>query len=351
MPRGAEVVRQWNLLRAIDAARNGITVAELAKQVGVTKRTIWRDLVALQEAGFPLVDEKDQGTTRWRMSREGFKSLIDRGLSLTQLCALYFSRSLVEVLAGTPFHEELKEVFDQFEQALPARMRAFLDRLPGVLKAKPFPAKRHDEARQHETIARLLDATLHRRRVAMRYHSFSSQQTKDYTVDPYRIVYAEGGLYLFAYVPEYGQVRTFATERIETLAVLEESFEGPKELEAEAFPHSLGAHTGPPQRIELEFAARVAPYVKERRWHPSQKIAMQADGSLRMSLRVCDDWSLRSWILGFGPFVRVASPAALAEEILDELEAARTLYAPRMEFELPTTMFEGQPILPFRVTG
>jgi predicted DNA-binding transcriptional regulator YafY len=351
MPRGAEVVRQWNLLQTIDAARHGVTVADLAKQVGVTKRTIWRDLVALQEAGFPLVDEKEQGTTRWTMSRAGFKPLIDRGLSLTQLCALYFSRSLVEVLAGTPFHEELKGIFDQFEQALPPRMRAFLDRLPGVLKAKPGPAKRHDEARQHETIARLLDATLHHRRVAMRYHSFSSQRTKDYTVDPYRIVYAEGGLYLFAYVPEYGQVRTFATERIKTLTVLEESFEGPKEMESEAFPHSLGANTGTPQRIELEFAARVAPYVKERRWHTSQKIAMQADGSLRMSLRVCDDWSLRSWILGFGPFVRVLSPAALAEEILDELEAARTLYAPRMEFELPTTVLEGQPILPFRITG
>ena len=351
MPRGTEVVRQWNLLQTIDAARHGATVADLAKQVGVTKRTIWRDLVALQEAGFPLVDEKAQGTTRWKMSREGFKPLIDRGLSLTQLCALYFSRSLVEVLAGTPFHDELKGVFDQFEQALPPRMRAFLDRLPGVLKAKPGPAKRHDEARQHETIARLLDATLHHRRVAMRYHSFSSQRTKDYTVDPYRIVYAEGGLYLFAYVPEYGQVRTFATERIKTLTLLEESFEGPKEMESEAFPHSLGANTGTPQRIELEFAARVAPYVKERRWHTSQKIAMQADGSLRMSLRVCDDWSLRSWILGFGPFVRVVSPAAIAEEILDELEAARTLYAPRMEFELPTTLFENQPILPFRVTG
>ena len=351
MPRGAEVVRQWNILQAVDAARNGLTVAELAKKVGVTKRTIWRDLDALQRAGFPLFDEKEPGLTRWKMNREGFRPLVERGLTLTQLCALYFSRSLVEVVAGTPFHDELKGIFDQFEQALPPRMRAFLDQLPGVLKAKPGPTKRHDEARQHETIARLLDATLQHRRVSMRYHSFSSQRTKDYTVDPYRLVYAEGGLYLFAYVPEDGQVRTFATERIKTLTVLEESFEGPKEMEAEAFPHSLGASSGTPHRIELEFAARVAPYVRERRWHTSQKTALQPDGSLRLSLRVCDDWALRSWILGFGPFVRVLSPASLAEEILEELEAARTLYAPRMDFELPTTMFEGQPILPFRVTG
>ena len=102
------------------------------------------------------------------------------------------------------------------------------------------------------------------------------------------------------------------------------------------------------RRVELEFAARVAPYVKERRWHASQKIKAQPDGALRLSLRVCDDWSLRSWILGFGPFVRVLSPSKLAEEILDELEEARTLYAPRMEFEIPTAMFDDQPGLPFR---
>lgn len=353
MARGAEVVRQWTILQTIDSARHGATVADLAKLTRVAKRTIWRDLAALQEAGFPLFDEKEHGTTRWRLNRAGFKGLLERGLSLTQLCALYFSRTLVEMLAGTPFHDALGGVFDQFERTLPPRMREFLDRLPDVLKAKPGAAKRHDEARQQEAVARLLDATLHRRRAAMRYHSFSSQRTKDYTIDPYRLVYADGGLYLFAYVPEYRQVRTFAVERIRELRVLEESFEGPAEMDATAFPHSLGAHTGEPQRIELEFAARVAPYVKERRWHPSQKIRTLPDGALRMSLRVCTDWSLRSWILGFGPFVRVVSPSSLAEEILETLEEARTLYAPRMEFELPLAALDpdAQAPLPFRLPG
>lgn len=41
MPRNAEVIRQWNLLLQIDAARLGASVDDLAKRVGVTKRTIW----------------------------------------------------------------------------------------------------------------------------------------------------------------------------------------------------------------------------------------------------------------------------------------------------------------------
>ena len=60
-----------------------------------------------------------------------------------------------------------------------------------------------------------MQAILGRRRVRMRYHSFSSQQIKDYIVEPYRLAYAQGGLYLQAFVPEYSEMRTFAAQRIE----------------------------------------------------------------------------------------------------------------------------------------
>lgn len=350
MPRGAEVVRQWTILQAIDGARMGLSVAALARRTSVTKRTIWRDLAALQEAGFPLYEEKRTGETFWRLNTDAFRAFIERGLTLTQLCALYFGRTLVESLAGTPFHAELSAVFDHLQRALPSRMRRFLDALPVVLRAKPGPTKRSDDRRHREVVATLLDATLHQRRATMRYHSLSSNRTKDYVVDPYRIIYADGGLYLFAYVPEYGQVRTFATERIRRLSLLEETFERVRALAPDVFPDSLGVHSGPPVHVEVEFAVRVAPYIRERQWHPSQKLKERADGSLRLSLDVCDDWALRRWILGFGPLVRVVSPSRLAEEILDEIDEARTLYAPRMEFEMPEALFgiAAQPTLPFR---
>ena len=55
-----------------------------------------------------------------------------------------------------------------------------------------------------------------------------------------------------------------------------------------------------------------------------------------VTLDVCIDPALRSWILSFGPYARVMAPGALAEEILEELEEAREKYAPRMEFDVPS---------------
>ena len=112
-------------------------MSSLAKHAGVAKRTIWRDVEALQKAGFPLYDTKVNGETRWLLNQEAFRGLLQRGFTLGQLCALYFSRALVECLGDSPFHTELKAVFDQFERALPDKMRQFLDRLPAHLGAKP----------------------------------------------------------------------------------------------------------------------------------------------------------------------------------------------------------------------
>ena len=58
MPRHAEIVRHWRMLLHIDAHRHGVTVKDLADRFGVTQRTVWRDLEALQQVGFPLVDDK-----------------------------------------------------------------------------------------------------------------------------------------------------------------------------------------------------------------------------------------------------------------------------------------------------
>ena len=53
-------------------------------------------------------------------------------------------------------------------------------------------------------------------KVRMQYYSVHSQQKKTYTIHPYRLMYFRGGLYLFAFVEEYKQIRTFAIERIES---------------------------------------------------------------------------------------------------------------------------------------
>jgi predicted DNA-binding transcriptional regulator YafY len=325
VPRNQEVIRQWRLLHALESSRHGASIDGLAKELEVTTRTIRRDLAALQEAGFALYDEKDDaGRVRWRIDGQALHGL-ESGFTLPELCAMYLSRNLLEAVAGTPFQRDLTNAFSRLEKMLSPRMRQFLDRLPSILAAKPGPRAR-GAAASPDIVSRLLEATLHFRVTTMTYHSVSSKRVKDYVVHPYRLAFAHGGLYLLAYVPEYTSVRTFALDRIAAVTLEKQTFTPQQDVADDVFANSLGVNTGPAQRVELEFAADIAPYVRARVWHSSQEIREKGDGGVRLTLNVCHDWALRSWILSWGPFARVVSPAPLAGAIRSDLEAAGAHY-------------------------
>jgi proteasome accessory factor B len=325
VPRNQEVIRQWKLLHALESARHGAAIDALADQLDVTTRTIRRDLAALQEAGFALYDERDDnGRVRWRIDGQVLHGL-ESGFTLAEICALYVSRNLLESVAGSPFQRDLTNAFARLEKMLSPRMRQFLDRLPSVLAAKPGPRSRGGGS-SADIVARLLEATLHFRATTMRYHSVSSARVKDYLVHPYRLAFAQGGLYLLAYVPEYKAVRTFAVDRIASASLEKQTFTPEQPVGDDVFANSLGVNTGPAERVELTFEPQVAPYVRARVWHASQQLREDPGGRLQVTLDVCHDWALRSWILSWGPFVRVVSPAALAGEVQSDLRAASAHY-------------------------
>jgi predicted DNA-binding transcriptional regulator YafY len=141
MPRNAEVIRQWTILRDLESARR-LTIDELAARTGVTTRTIRRDLEALQEAGFPLFDEVHENKRYWTLEQRAFRRLDDTGFNLAELSALYFTRTLAEGLAATPFQQDLRNAFDKLATALTPGMRQFLDRLPLAFQAKADPGVR-----------------------------------------------------------------------------------------------------------------------------------------------------------------------------------------------------------------
>jgi len=326
--RNAEVIRQWQILREIETRRTGVTIHELADMVSVSTRTIRRDLQALQEAGFAVYDEGDENETkRWRLDGAPFRAVQD-GLSVSDVAALYLSRTVVEGISGWPLADELRAAFEKIERALNPRMREFLATLPQVISAEAGPRVSAGSLQQVDTTRRLFEAVRDRRVIAMAYFSAAANSLKNYTVQPYRLALAQGGLYLMAWVPAYDEFRTFATERIERLSVTDETFKRTRELPARLFATSMGVFTGEPEPVAIEFAPRVAMIVRSRVWHDSQTLTDLPDGSLRMTLLVSNDWALRSWLLGFGAAVKVVAPASLAEAIADECRATVTQYTP-----------------------
>jgi len=254
-----------------------------------------------------------------------FRGVAAAGFSLSELCALHLSRTVLTAVAGNPFKDSLASAFDKLYDALPPSMWKFIESLPDALGAKEH-ASRPRGAGAAKAIDALMQAILGRRRVRMRYHSFSSQQIKDYIVEPYRLAYAQGGLYLQAFVPEYSEMRTFATQRIESAVGLEDSFSPVESSPGDVFADSLGAFSGTPERVVIEFTAAEAPYVREREFHASQVIDELSGGRILLTMNVVIDWELQAWVMGFGPAAKVIQPEAFAKRIVESLEETRATY-------------------------
>jgi predicted DNA-binding transcriptional regulator YafY len=96
-------------------------------------------------------------------------------------------------------------------------------------------------------------------------------------------------------------------------------FEIPEDFDFEAFTRSAFKMIwGDAQEVKIRFSASQAPYIRERTWHPSQKIETGPDGSIILTLQVADLWEVKFWLIGFGAEAEVLTPAELGEEISRE---------------------------------
>jgi predicted DNA-binding transcriptional regulator YafY len=317
MPRNDQVTRQWHLLRTLEASREGVTLQGLADGLPAEfsrhHRTIRRDLEALEAAGFPLLTEKLDGRVVWKLM-EGFRRVPALAFSPTELMALTFSRGLLRPLEGTQLQAALDSALSKAATALPAAAHGYLKQLDGLFAIGLGP---HVSYRTHrETIDKLTEAITKRRTVQLRYFSASKNQTTRREVDPYRLWYANGALYLVAYCHLRESVRLFAVERIKSCTLTPHAFQLPLGFDLEAYVgDALRVMRGKPVTVELLFDKTTTAWVQDRTWHPSQTAERQKDGRLRMTLKVAATPELVSWVLGFGGGVTIVRPGELREAV------------------------------------
>jgi predicted DNA-binding transcriptional regulator YafY len=315
MPRGDQQIRQWRLLQRL-GRRQGLSVEDAARELGCTGRTVWRDLRALQESGFPIYDERDGHRGLWRVDAKVLDA-VPFPLSLSEVVALLVSRDLLDPTAAGPFTPSVASAFGKLRALLAPRALEVVDRMRASVGARAPGAKLAFAAPDHRPAVEA--ALAERRTLRIRYHSRERDAETDRRIDPYHLTYFNGGAYVIAHCHRRGTVRTFALERIRAATVERETFVVPPDFDVEAYLRDAwGIVRGELTTVRAVFSRAVAPYIRERLWHPSQELRERPAGRLELRLRVADTGELRRWLLGFGAEVEVLEPAALREAIAGE---------------------------------
>jgi predicted DNA-binding transcriptional regulator YafY len=328
MPRGDQLSRQWRLIQMIDRPQ-GVTVDDAARDLRCTIRTIWRDLDALTKAGYPLYPDRAANGNRsvWRVD-EAFKQRLPLKLTLGELAALLMSRHLLSPLGLSVLGPEVASAFDKIQHVLSRDALKVLDQIRDRLGVRPIGAKLQTPAAEH--LPKIHQALAEHRTLRTRYHSASRDSVDERRIDPYHLTLHNGGLYLVAHCHLRDAPRIFAVERMRTVELTARRFEVPASFEAEEYlAGAWGMLRGDLVTVRVIFARALAPYIRERLWHPSQKLRDLPDGRVEMTLTVADTLEVRRWILGYGVQAEVVAPEGLREALRVEAEALARALAPQ----------------------
>ena len=323
--RGDQLARQWQLIQRLANSRAGVPLDQLAEDLGCVRRTVYRDLDALMFAGFPVVSEKRDGKSFYRFV-ESF-GLGDVPFTPDEILALALAEDLLAALEGTVFHDSIQSAIAKIRAGLGPELAEFVAQLGQSFRVLPGPHKRYAHLR--ETIQALNQAVLSGRSVKIRYKTGSTGTVSVRMLDPYRVWYRSGGLYVVGHDHKSDELRTFAVERIQHLTPSEDRFEVAPDFDFDAYiGDSFGVIAEPATRVRILFEPRWATYVEERVWHESQKLTRREGDRLELEMEVGGAAELRTWILSFGAGAEVLEPAALRKEVAAELSGALERYEP-----------------------
>ena len=310
--RGDQPIRQWKIVSLL-SGRTGRKLDQLKAELDVTKRTIQRDIDVLEAAGLPLLSESREGTVYWRLM-DASKESGELSFTLAELMALYFSRDLLHVLHGSPMQSALDSALEKIGAKLPASGHDLLRRLKQQTAVSVTGWK--DYTKSSKTIEALNRAMRRQLTIRILHKPLKAPETRTRTVDPYRLWYTGGALYLVAYDHLKRDVRTFAVERTSSVTTTNQRFTVKEGFDFEAFTRTaFPVHGGEPQLVRIRFSPEQASYVMERHWHDSQRFIPQDDGGVIMELQVGNLWEVKRWLIGWGADAQVLEPSELVETI------------------------------------
>ncbi|HWN67094.1 MAG TPA: transcriptional regulator [Haliangium sp.] len=301
--------RQWRLLETLHGKRLGVSVRTLLDGLGISRATLYRDLRILEDAGFPITREEQNGEARYALRGEAMPPVQPTAL---QVLALRLARHLLAPLDGTRLIREL-------DALLKRKVRAD-GYAPAVVVPEPPPTGARSITTAVERA--MIDGV----RIAFTYAAARGEPSGR-KVDPLALHVRDGQLYLSAFDVDKRALRTFKIARMSTAQVLEEKAEEhPEYDEARVFAHAAKIWAGPLVDVVVRISPRGARFVKEWPLVPSQELEKQPDGSVLVRARVSGTVEAMRWVLRWGKDAQAIEPAELRAAVVTELLGAIAAY-------------------------
>lgn len=308
MPSALRLPRLIKIIEALQSARLQNS-AELAELCGVSRRTVFRDLVLLQGAGLHvLYDDERQGYyLPQRLTLPPGELSVPEAVSLLLIC-----QELGGNGKGIPFQQAAQSAAEKIYRQLPSRVRSSVSEIASQLEIRLDARNPLAESQGH--YSQILAALVQRKQLRVVYESLALGKTIQTALSPYRILFSRRSWYVIGRSSIDRAVRTLNVGRIVSAELMTQSFVIPPRFSLERYLgnawHLIRDRKHRAQ-VTIRFQPRVARNVAEVQWHKTQTTQFQPDGSLLFQVQVDGISEISWWILGYGDQAEVLEPPAL----------------------------------------
>lgn len=296
--------------------RNGIKAKEIARELQVGVRTVYRYIEDLRKMGIKI--ESSSGTAGGYISRGqlALKVLTFSGLEAT---AVLLASHVLTKTDGLPLKKDLENALVKITGATRPEDKEYLRLLKPKISILMDYIKDYNP--WEKTFSLLNKSMMYQQTIVINYYSYSSRKLSEREINPYHIFFRDGAWYIIAYCFQRQELRTFRLDRIHGAELTEKTFKIDKEFDINKYlKHSWRLSKGDTKNIKIKIYPPVSFLILESEWHPTQKIEQLDDDSLIFEVKVEGTWEIKKWIMGWGEYAVVLEPRELREEIEAELQ-------------------------------
>ena len=303
------------MVRDGSAGGNPPNSTDFMAEFGVSRRTVARDLDFLRdEERAPLA--YDDARHGFRLTDETY-TLPPVTISRREAFSFALARKLLANYEGTPLHLDMRSVLDKIAESLEGEVTIEPDWLSEHVGVLPEDRVRIDP----DVWAQLAGCVERREAIRATYQTFDGR-VSEYELHPYHLLAYHGNWYALALNTAKARVETFALSRFKRMEGTGQTFTRPAEFSPEAYARQAFGIVGgeDPIKVRLLFEPKLAVYITERQWHPTQEFRTRTDGRIKMRLETTGRKELIRWILSWMPEVKVLAPKSLHDRIVKKLQ-------------------------------
>ncbi|MFG0290209.1 MAG: helix-turn-helix transcriptional regulator [Rhodopirellula sp. JB044] len=329
MSIGTQRKRHPRLLQLIRVGGGGETIETLAASLGVSEKTVRRDITGLRKLGIPIQEHVCQnGRKTYGMSDDAIGQVrftYDEAYSLL-LCRPGFNGPGTNDFAGTLIGDASQSAFEKIRRALGETHEGSFQRIRPRLHRSSGHGDYRDQADVIDAITLGIEES---NATSIAYRSARSTEPVTYDIHPYGLAEHNGALYVVGHSCHHNEIRTWKIDRMESAEVTKLPFDRPTNFSlSKHFEGAFAVIAGnDPVTVRIRFRGSAARYAAERKINDTQTETPGPGGSLDVSVTLTNTIEIKSYILSFGSSAEVIAPESLRTEVAQELQQALTRYA------------------------